>query len=253
MSRLRALIVDDEALARQRLADLLAEAPDIELVASSANGPDAVERILALQPDLVFLDVQMPEMSGFEVLDAVGVASIPALVFVTAHDAYALRAFESRALDYLLKPFTAARFVEALQRARRVLSGDAAIEQHRRTDELLAALLPPPAERRIAARDGQRIVFLQAREIDWIEGAGNYVRLRARGSAYRLRATLKQTAERLRAAGFRRISHSVIVNLDRVRAAERRPDGDYELVLGDGTRLTTSRSYAGGIVDLTNG
>lgn len=244
MARVRVLLVDDEEPSRQRLADLLAEQPDLELVAACRNGPEAVDQILALRPELVFLDVQMPEMNGFEVIAHVGVELIPALVFVTAYDQYALRAFESRALDYLLKPFTTARFEEALARARRILAGDAAVDQQRDVQRLIDQLLPAPRARRLAARDGRRIVFLQLGEIDWIEGAGNYVRIHSGGRTLTMRATLRHTAERLRAAGFRRISHSVIVNLDRVASVERENGGNYLVLLHDGTRVHTSRSYA---------
>jgi two-component system LytT family response regulator len=240
---LRVLIVDDEAPARERLVALLAEQADIDIVSECASGPEAVEAILDHRPDLVLLDVQMPEMSGFEVMDAVGVHAVPALVFVTAYDEYALRAFEARALDYLLKPFTAARFADALSRARRLLEGDAARETRARVGAVLEHLLPPLVQRRLAARDGSRVIFLRLHEIDWIEGAGNYVRLHAGGRTYSLRATLRATAQRLQAAGFRRIHHSTIVNTERIRTVERLPQGGYVVALEDGTRLETSRSY----------
>jgi len=222
----------------------------VEVIGACANGPDAVDAIAEHSPDLVFLDVQMPEMSGFEVVDALGVEAFPALVFVTAYDAFALRAFEAGALDYLLKPFTAARFRDTLQRARRVLAGDAAREHQRRVDQVLEHVLPPLAARRVAARDGNRIVFLRYREIDWIEGAGNYVRLHAGARRLTLRATLKRTAERLRAAGFRRIHHSHIVNMERIHTVERQENGAYAVTLEDGTRLETSRAYAGSLAEL---
>ena len=240
---IRALIVDDEGPARARIAALLGEHQGFEIIGECDNGPDAVDAIVARRPDLVFLDVQMPEMSGFEVVDAVGVDVFRALVFVTAYDEFALRAFDARALDYLLKPFTNARFEETLERARRVLAGDAARDLHQRMGDVLDQLLPPIPERRIAARDGHRVVFLRLREIDWIEGAGNYVRLHAGGRALALRATLKATAQRLLGAGFRRIHHSVIVNGDRIRSVERLVAGGYRVTLESGTQLETSRAY----------
>lgn len=247
---IRALIVDDEAPARERLAALLTEQPDIEVLAECDNGPDAVDVIVERRPDLVFLDVQMPEMSGFEVVDAVGAESLPALVFVTAYDEFALRAFEARALDYLLKPFTAARFADALDRVRRVLHGDAARDVQQRVGQVLDQVLPPLSQRRLAARDRHRVVFLRLHEIDWIEGAANYIRLHSGGRVFTLRATLRATAERLHPAGFRRIHHSTIVNVERLRAIERRPDGGYVVTLEDGTRHETSRSYEAGLRDL---
>jgi len=247
---IRALIVDDEAPARERIAALLADQADVEILAECGNGPEAVDAIVDRRPDLVFLDVQMPEMSGFEVVDAVGAESLPALVFVTAYDEFALRAFEARALDYLLKPFTAARFADALDRARRVLRGDAARDVQQRVGHVLDEVLPPLSQRRIAARDGNRVVFLRIQEIDWIEGAANYVRLHAGGRVFTLRATLRVTAERLHPAGFRRIHHSTIVNVERIRALERRPDGGYIVTLERGTRLESSRSYEAGLGQL---
>jgi two-component system, LytTR family, response regulator len=238
---MRALIVDDEVLARQRIADMLAESHDIEVVAECGNGLDAVERIVELRPDILFLDVQMPEMTGFDVLETVGVDAVPAIVFVTAFDEYALRAFDARAIDYLLKPFTSARFAETLERSRRLIGRDRSDSTYRDT---LATLMPPPAERRIAARDGSRIVFLKLHEVDWIESSGNYIRIHAAGRTCTLRSTLRSAAERLHDAGFRRISHSVIVNADRVRAVERQRDGDYLLMLDDGSSHETTRSYA---------
>jgi two-component system LytT family response regulator len=241
---IRALIVDDEAPARERIAALLAGEPDVQVVAQCANGPDAVDAIAESQPNLVFLDIQMPEMSGFEVIDAVGAESIPALVFVTAYDAFTLRAFEVRAIDYLLKPFTASRFDEAMRRARRLVMGDAARDLRAEVGRLVREVLPPARDRRIAARAGGNIAFLKCSEIGWIEGAGNYVRLHAGGRVFTMRATLRQVAERLADAGFRRIHHSVIVNFDRVLTIERLERGEHQLTLDDGTRLETSRSYA---------
>ena len=172
-----------------------------------------------------------------------GARVLPALVFVTAYDEFALRAFEARALDYLLKPFTAARFADTLDRARRVLAGDAARETRERVADLIDQLLPPLTQRRLAARDRGRVVFLRLQEIDWIEGAGNYVRLHASGRAFELRATLRATAARLHAAGFRRIHHSTIVNMERIRSVERMARGGFVVRLEDGTALETSRSY----------
>jgi two-component system, LytTR family, response regulator len=247
---IRALIVDDEAPARDRIATLLAEHDDFEVIGAAGTGPDAIDDIMDRKPDVVFLDVQMPEMSGFEVIDAVGPDSLRALVFVTAYDEYALRAFDARAIDYLLKPFTTARFEEALNRARRVLRGDAARELQQRVGSALDDLLPPLRERRVAARDGNRVVFLRLQEISWIEGAGNYLRLHAGGRTFSTRGTLKATSQRLSAAGFCRIHHSIIVNVERIRSIERVGTTGCVVTLDDGSRLETSRSYQSNLAKL---
>jgi two-component system, LytTR family, response regulator len=247
---IRALIVDDEAPARARIATLLGEHRDFDLIGECANGPDAVDEIVAARPDVVFLDVQMPEMSGFEVVDAVGPDAIRALVFVTAYDEYALRAFDARAVDYLLKPFTTARFEQTLARARRVVAGDAARELQERVGLALEDLLPPVRERRVVAREESRVVFLRVEEIDWIEGAGNYVLLHSGDRTVSLRSTLKATAQRLLGAGFRRIHHSVIVNVERIRSVERLHAGGYAVYLETGKRLETSRAFESSLTDL---
>jgi two-component system LytT family response regulator len=246
---MRALIVDDEAPARDRIAMMLADYPDVVISGQSANGPDAVEAIGLVKPDVVFLDVQMPEMNGFEVVDAVGIENLKALVFVTAYDQYALKAFDARALDYLLKPFTAARFAETVTRVRRTLSGEMALEL-RRVGDVLSDVLPPLRERRLAARDGDRVVFLRLGEIEWIEGARNYVELHAVGRTLSVRGTLKAMTERLAAAGFKRISHSVILNAGRIHAIERRENAGFVITMESGQQLETSRAYESGLREL---
>jgi two-component system LytT family response regulator len=246
---MRAFIVDDEAPARDRIAMLLADYPDVVISGQSANGPDAVEAIALVKPDVVFLDVQMPEMNGFEVVDAVGIENLKALVFVTAYDQYALKAFDARALDYLLKPFTAARFAETVTRVRRTLSGEMALEL-RRVGDVLSDVLPPLRERRLAARDGDRVVFLRLGEIEWIEGARNFVELHAVGRTLSVRGTLKAMTERLAAAGFKRISHSVILNAGRIHAIERREHAGFVITMESGRQLETSRAYESGLREL---
>ena len=240
MSVLRALVVDDEAPARSRLTGLLADVADMTVIGECSNGVDAVRDILASHPDIVFLDVQMPELSGFDVVELVGAGTVPALVFVTAYDAFALQAFEARAIDYLLKPFTSARFDAALDRARTLARGTT---ESRGDYARQIASLRPRSDARIAVRDGDRTVFLRIREIDYASGAGNYVRIHAGATSYTLRATLKQTAARLEGAGFARVSHSSIVNLDRIIAATRLPNGNFSLQLETGTVIETSPSY----------
>lgn len=267
---LRVVIVDDEAPARARLRALLAREPDIAIAGECSDGPSAIEAVRASKPDLVFLDVQMPEMDGFQVLRELG-ADPPGVVFVTAYDRYALRAFDAAAVDYLLKPFTNARFRDALDRARQAISARHDRTLRRRLEALLAetrtgAAAPPPGGgqstthaaqhvpepgsepaglgRRIAVRGDDRIQFIEPGEIDWIEGAGNYVRLHAGGRQHLVRETLKAMARRLDPDRFLRIHNSHIVNLDRVRELRPWGHGEYIVVLQDGTRLASSRSYS---------
>ena len=240
---LSAVIVDDEAPARKRLRDLLCDEQDVEIVAECPDGPTAVDEILRHEPDVVFLDVQMPEMDGFEVLKTVGTERAPAVVFVTAYDRHAVEAFEARALDYLLKPFTRDRFRETLQRVReRTKSASEAEDLSGRVEELLGAVRP--AVRRIPVRTGSRIRFIDVDEVGWIEGAGNYVLLHAGGEEHRVRGSLKGFAAKLDSGRFVRIHHSYIVNLDRVRELQPWSHGEFVVILHDGTQLTSSRTYS---------
>lgn len=245
--KLRALIVDDEPLARERLRTLLKADPEVEIAAECADGRKAIAAIHKHAPDLVFLDVQMPEVDGFAVIEAVGPARMPAVIFVTAYDKYALRAFEVHALDYLLKPFDRERFTRALERAKTRLQHDAAGRSGELGPRLLALLEAlkagaRPVER-LVIKSGGRVIFLRAEEIDWIEAAGNYVRLHAGREAHLLRETMSALEARLDAGRFRRIHRSTMVQLDRIK--EMQPDfhGDYQVLLRDGTRLTLSRTY----------
>jgi two-component system LytT family response regulator len=241
------LIVDDEALARRRLRTLLRDESDIEIVGECSDGAAAVAAIESLAPDLVFLDVQMPEADGFEVLEAVGTDRMPVVVFVTAYDRYALKAFEVHALDYLLKPFSRERFRGAVGRAREE------VERRREQGSLVAAgelsalLRELRAERprveRLVVRDGGRVFFLKADEIDWIESEGNYLRLHVGDHAHLVRGTLKGSVERLDPERFARISRSTVVNLDRVKEIHPWAKGELVVVLSDGTQLPTSGEH----------
>jgi len=242
--KLRVLIVDDEPLARERIRALLRDAPETEVVGECGDGRRAVAAIRRRKPDLVFLDVQMPELDGFEVLRALGPAEMPAVIFVTAYDRYALRAFEVHALDYLLKPFDRERFQRALARARSQLERD----RHGAVEKRLLALLEdlqPGRKRleRLVVKEGGRIFFLRADEIDWVEAQGNYARLHVGRETHLVRETMARLEAGLDPKHFARIHRSAIVNLERVR--EMRPDfhGDYAVVLRDGTRLTLSRNF----------
>jgi two-component system, LytTR family, response regulator len=227
--RVRALIVDDESLARRNVMLLLRRDPDIGEIAECSSGRAAVEQIRTSRPDLVFLDVQMPECDGFDVLELLGSELPPAVIFVTAYDAYALRAFEAGALDYLLKPFDDARFGRALNRAKEKLA------RH-----------PPRQLRspeRLVVRGQGRVHFVSVMDIDWIEAAGYYACLHVGSDTHVLRRSLSDLERDLGAEKFIRIHRSVIVNLDRVRQLELQAGGEYEVVLRSKARLRLSRRY----------
>jgi two-component system LytT family response regulator len=239
---MRVLIVDDEPLARERLRTLLAAEPDVETVGESPDGPSAVTAIRQLAPDLVFLDVQMPGMDGFGVIAAL--ETPPAIIFVTAFDQFAIKAFDVRALDYLLKPFDRERFSKALARGR--------IECSRRAgsdlDIRIRSLLEEWQARkkyldRIVVRSGGRVVFLPVDELDWVESAGNYARLHAAGEEYLHRETMSRLESDLDPVKFARIHRSTIVNVARVKELHPLFRGDFAVILRDGKRLTLSKAY----------
>jgi two-component system, LytTR family, response regulator len=223
--RVRTMIVDDEPLARTSLIALLENDPDIEVVGECGSGTEAVEAIRTIRPDLVFLDVQMPGCDGFDVLEQLGAAAPKAVIFVTAYDRYALKAFEAEALDYLLKPFDDARFAKAMERAKAMMRDRKA----------------PPAH--LIVKSAGRVTILKTDEIDWIEAADYYACLHVGGKTHLLRRTLSDLEEELDTAVFCRIHRSAIVNLERVGEMRLDANGEYEIVLRDGTRLRMSRSY----------
>ena len=243
--RTRVLIVDDEPLARERIRTLLEEDPAFELVGEAGDGTTGAESILALQPDLVFLDVQMPGADGFDVIDAVGPDKMPFVVFVTAYDRYALRAFDVHALDYLLKPFDRERFRDALARAqaqidRNNTNGD--IE--RRLAAIVQDLKPAKARTdRFVVKSGGRIFFVRTAEIDWIEAAGNYVKLHVGNDSHLIRETMNAVEAKLSPDMFVRIHRCHIVNIEQVRELQPWFNGEYVVFLKNGTRLTLSRGY----------
>ncbi len=242
--KIRALIVDDEPLARERIRALLRGDPEVEIVGECADGRRAVAAIQKHAPDLVFLDVQMPHLDGFGVLEAVGPERIPAVIFVTAYDQYALRAFEVHALDYLLKPFDRARFEKALQRARTRMERRDSGEINAKLLALLEDLRKGPRRlERLVIKTSGRIYFLPVREIDWIEAAGNYVRLHSGGQAHMIRETMAALETKLDPHKFLRIHRSTIVNIERIKELQPWFHGDYAVLLDDGARLTLSRSY----------
>jgi two-component system LytT family response regulator len=242
----KVLIVDDEPLARERIRTLLAARKDVTILGECGDGRSAARAIREMSPDLVFLDVQMPEMDGFAVLEELGQEALPAVIFVTAFDQYAIRAFEVCALDYLLKPFDPERFGRALDRAR--------MENERREGgalrEQIGAALAEWKQRskyvdRLVVRTGGRVCFVRLDELDWVEAAGNYVRLRAGREEYLYRETISQLETRLPPEKFARIHRSRIVNVDRVKELHPLFHGDYAVILKDGQQFTLSKTYRG--------
>lgn len=242
---IRTLVVDDEPLGRERITALLADEADVEVVGECGDGPSALEAIQREQPHLVFLDVQMPERDGFFVMESLERGKLPFVVFVTAYDNYALRAFEVRALDYLLKPFDRARFARALERVRSEL---AHLESDALAQRVLAMASDYKPDRsvpsdRLVIKSGGRVFFLRAREIDWIEAAGNYLKLHVGPESHMIRQTMAAIEEQLDPSTFFRIHRSQIVNIDRIKEMQPLFNGEYEVVLRTGARLTLSRGY----------
>jgi len=240
---LRVLIVDDEPVARRRIRRLLRADRDVDVVGEAADGAAAVQAIAEKQPDLVFLDVQMPELDGFGVLRRVGPGRAPGVIFVTAFDQYALRAFEVHAVDYLLKPFTRERLLDAVARVR-----ESRQPGERGQDPRLAALLEELTERprflrRLPARAGSRIVLIDAGDIDWLQAADNYVLVHSGGREYLLRETLTRLEGELDPREFVRIHRSVLVRFDRIGDLVPTVHGDYRVTLKSGVQLTLSRTY----------
>jgi len=246
--KLRVLIADDEPLARERLRQFLRTESDIELVGECINGADTVKSIRKASPDLVFLDVRMPELDGFEVIQHLEANKLPAIIFVTAHDKYALRAIEAHAVDYLLKPFSHERFQNALRRVRHNVVREQTHETVKNICELLAGLQTNrPAIEHLTVKSAGRVLFVKTSQIDWIRGADNYVELHVGKSVHLLRQTLAALENRLSAEQFIRIGRSLMVNLDRIKELRTKSHGDYLIVLQDGTRLTGSRTYREGL------
>lgn len=244
MKPIRAIIVDDEPLAREGVRLHLNAEADIEIVGEAGNGEEAVALIESVRPDLLFLDVQMPGLDGFGVLDAIGAPQMPVTIFTTAFDEFALRAFDAHAIDYILKPYDADRFRMAIERARLQLTGRRKATMDERLDSLLEELRTRNQYlERLVVRSGGRILILRVSEIDWIEAASNYVRLHAGGKEYLLRETMTALEAKLDPMEFVRIHRSTIVRVDRIRELEPLFQGDYVVVLEDTTRLTSSRGY----------
>jgi two-component system, LytTR family, response regulator len=244
MNKIRTIIIDDEPLARRGIRAQLKTEADIEIIAECGNGRDAIRLIEDEKPDLVFLDIQMPELDGFGVIEALGIERLPAIVFVTAYDKYALRAFDVHALDYLLKPFDPERFATALARARAQIERKEISDLSERLQSLIDDLKPNRKySERIVIKSAGRIFFLGVEEIDWVEAADNYVRLHAGRASHLLRETMNSIEKRLDPAQFMRIHRSTIINTRRIKELHALFHGEYEITLMDGTRLTTARGY----------
>jgi len=269
-NKIKTLVIDDEPAARRGIRALLDRDPDVQVIGEAASGTEAVTKIRAERPDLVFLDVQMPEMSGFKVLESLGDCPAPAVIFVTAYDQHALQAFEVNAVDYLLKPYDDDRFWAAVRRAKaEIVRRQTDLLGHKLNNLLsylqnatpgasavapVASSAPAPAPAggpasetitrdRILLKAGGEIYFLKAEEIDWIEAEGDYMKFHAGGRVHLLRETMGNLEERLDAKRFIRIHRSTIVNIDRVKKLSPSFAGEYAVILHDGTKLRLSRGY----------
>jgi two-component system, LytTR family, response regulator len=244
VSKIRTMVIDDEPVARERIVGLLQQEQDIELIGECADGNQAINAIQQQSPDLVFLDVQMPACDGFHVIQQIGADRMPAVVFVTAYDEYALRAFEVHAIDYLLKPFGRDRFQQTLRHAREHLERRRAGDLGKRLLALVQDLKPEPQKLdRLVVKSGGRVFFLRTDQIDWIEAAGNYVRLHLAEDSHLFRETMNNMEARLDVRRFVRIHRSRIVNTDRIKELQPWFNGEYVVVLQNGARLTLSRGY----------
>jgi two-component system LytT family response regulator len=250
--KLRVLIADDELLSRERLRQFLRAEPGTELVAECSNGIEAVNAIQHNSPDLVFLDIKMPELDGFKVIEALNGTLLPAVIFVTAYDQFALQAFAIHAVDYLLKPFDRDRFRMALERARQRLQTGSGVHRASSLSDLLTsfkATLTPLERVTMKSTDG-RIKFVRIAEVDWISAAHNYVELYVGKTSHLLRITITALASQLPPSRFVRISRSVLVNPDRIKEISPKSHGDYSIILHNGTCLPGSRNYRNGLAAL---
>jgi two-component system, LytTR family, response regulator len=254
MDKIRALIVDDEPLAREGMRLHLGEHSEIEVIGESDDGATAVMMIRDVKPDLVFLDVQMSGLDGFGVLRAIGTEHMPIVVFVTAYDQFALQAFEAHAIDYLLKPIDPDRLDTALERVRNQLEGQARRDRDDRVLSLLSQVGGQPRfiERLVTRSDG-KIRIIRVDDIDYIEAAGNYAKIHVGGKMHLVREGMNSLESKLDPAKFLRVHRSVIVRIDRIKELESLYQGDYVVVLHDGTRLTTGRKYRDAIQEFIRG
>ena len=243
-TRIRALVVDDEPLARAMIREMLESDSEVEIVGECTNGREAVEAIKASAPHIVFLDIQMPEIGGFEVLESLDPSAHPYVIFVTAYDQYAVRAFEVHALDYLLKPFDRERFEGAWQRAKSQIK----LDRTSRRDQDIIALLEelkagPRYLERLVIKNGGRVFFLHVQDVHCIEAEGNYVRVYDNQKGYLLRETISSLEEQLDPKQFLRIHRSAIVKIDRIKEMQPWFHGEYRIIMENGKQLALSRNY----------
>lgn len=240
----KVLIVDDEPVSRRRMRRLLSLEPDCEVVAECADGPEAVEALRQTQVDILFIDIQMPGMTGFEVVEAIA-ETRPLVIFTSAYDEYAVKAFDVHAFDYLLKPFDGRRFRDSLQRAKARIEMDRpGGKQDRDLHEMFASFTrAQKAPDRVAVRNNGRVVFVKVDEIDWVEASDNYVCLHVGRETHVIRETMNQLETRLIGTQFLRVHRSAIVNLDRIRELQPWFRGDYRVILRDGTELTLTKNH----------
>jgi len=244
-SEIKVLIVDDEFLGRERICSLLSEHADIEIVGECVNGREAVEAIQNLKPDLVFLDIQMPRIDGFEVVEIIGTENMPAVIFVTAYDEYAIRAFEINAVDYLLKPFDKERFEKAVDRAKREIKRqESPAEIRENLRELLKEVKNEPSYlKRIPVKSASGTTLVPTGEIDWISAAGHYLELHIGNETHLIREKLSVIERKLDPRIFMRIHRSTIVNLDRIKSLHPMFNGDQLVILKNGHELNLRRNY----------
>jgi two-component system LytT family response regulator len=251
--RIKAIIVDDVELAREHVRRLLRD-DEIEIIAECENGREAVEAIGRLRPDLVFLDLQMPEVSGFDVIETVGAAAMPTVVFITAYDEFALRAFDVNAIDYLLKPFDAERLAKAVERAKRLInSRDVTGGEAKLRKMLMEAKEGPRYLKRIPVKSARGTLLVLAEEIDWIGSEGHYLELHVGRDRHLIREKLGDLEEKLDPQSFARIHRSTIVNLNRVKSLHPLFNGDQLVILDNGQELNLSRTYAENVINLLTG
>lgn len=249
--KIKVLIVDDEPIARDRVRRMLREESDIEIIGECGNGAEAVAFIDESAPDLIFLDIQMPEMNGFETLRSIAAEKVPAIIFVTAYDQYAIQAFDVHALDYLLKPFNQERFRRAVSRAREQIEK----LQTGKIDERLASLLADLKGgkkylERLVIKSVGRVFFLRTDEVDWIEAAGNYAKLHVGREAHLIRETMNGLEAKLNPDKFLRIHRSTLVNIDCIKELHPLFSGDYTVMLKNSVELTLSRNYRDRLLEL---
>ncbi|HZR65498.1 MAG TPA: LytTR family DNA-binding domain-containing protein [Terriglobales bacterium] len=248
---MRIIIADDETLAREKLRLMLDAEPDVQVLAECQDGEEALRALTTFKPDLLMMDIQMPNLDGFEVLSKLPTADVPLVIFTTAYDRHAVRAFEAHALDYLLKPFDQERLHDAVDRARaELLKADDRAATRRILSYLSETAGKQKSDRRLVIKSGGRVIFLNCDEIDWLEAAANYVKINVGKQSYLLRKGIGEIADRLDPTQFVRIHRSTIVNIERIKELQPVNSGEYIVVLKDGKELSCSRGYRTGLQQL---